>query len=67
MRVVVSHEGETLDALLWRATGRIDILAAVLDANPHLARLPILLPAGVRIAIPDPPKTPTRKVVRLWD
>jgi len=66
MTILVAHEGETLDALLWRALERTDITPQVLAANPHLATLPPLLPAGTRVTVP-PISTPTHtEIIRLW-
>ncbi len=41
---------------------------AVLEANPGLARRGPVLPAGVRIELPDLEETPPESgTVRLWD
>ena len=40
---VTTHDGDVLDALVWQHYGRSDVLAAVLEANPALAQLPIQL------------------------
>lgn len=66
---VVSTEGDMIDAMVHRATGRTaGTLELVLDANPHLARQPPVLPAGVTITIPDAAlKLPERPVFKLWE
>jgi phage tail protein X len=69
MRTVVTRDGDMLDALVWREVGRIaGALESVLDANPHIARLPPALPAGVAIVLPDAALAPPpRPVFRLWE
>lgn len=43
----------------------------MLEENPRLAEYPIVLPIGVAIILPDPPKVEARprvlKQVMLWD
>ncbi|MFZ5472452.1 tail protein X [Tepidimonas charontis] len=63
---IIAQEGETLDAALWRVLRRTDIAPQVLEANAQLARLPIKLPAGARILVPDLPEPPVQSIVRLW-
>lgn len=66
MRELIAHDGETLDALLWRALRRTDIAPQVLAANPQLAQLPAILPAGTKVVIPELPDPPAQAFVRLW-
>ena len=44
---VTTHDGDMLDELVWQHYGRSDVLAAVLEANPHLAQRPPVLSAGL--------------------
>jgi len=63
---VRSRDGDVLDDLVWRHYGRSDLLAAVLQANPALARLPPVLPAGLLIDLPDLALPLDAPVIRLW-
>ncbi len=63
---VITRDGDVLDALIWRHYGRGDVLAAVLEANPSLARLPPVLEAGLVIELPDLPLPVEAPVIRLW-
>ena len=70
--MLTAQQGDTLDALLWR--GRrlgSSALATVLAANPGLAALGAVLPAGIRVAVPATLTTrdtvPVRDLVQLWD
>lgn len=65
-----AHQGDTLDALLWREMrlGAAD-WPAVLEANPGLS-LNVVLPLGTSVMVPAAqtmPATPTRALVNLWD
>ncbi len=64
-----SLQGESLDALVWRAAGQgAAALAAVLAANPGLAAIGTALPEGTPVTIPDLPSTPAEvDLVQLWD
>jgi len=68
-KTVTTSEGDVLDALVYRATGRIaGALESTLDANPKLAKLPAVLPAGVSVVIPDAAfEQPTRPTFKLWE
>lgn len=67
--MVRSLQGDTLSAIVWRYIGRSSgNVEAVLDANPELANLPPVLPAGVQIRIPQLTTTTTAPAaLRLWD
>lgn len=65
-----AHQGDTLDALLWREMnlGPAD-WPAVLEANPGLS-LAVVLPIGTAVTVPTAqttPATPVRTLVNLWD
>lgn len=69
--LVRSLQGDTLSGIVWRTLGQSPgTVEAVLDANPHLAHLPPVLPAGVAVQLPAT-HTTTRPApvatVRLWD
>lgn len=68
-RAVTSEAGETLDMVCWRTLGTTGSVDAVLEANPGLAALGALLPAGTSIILPD--QTPSaatavRETIQLW-
>lgn len=68
--VMVEADGIALDRLLFEVMGREDLVPAVLDANPGLARLGPVLPVGTLIRIPAPPSAEaiaTAPSVKLWD
>lgn len=64
-------DGDMLDHLCWRHYGQEwDTVEIVLAANPGLAALGPVLPAGVTITLPyrqTHPTPPTVEVVRLFD
>lgn len=68
-QTVTSVDGDMLDAMVFRACGRTaGALELVLDANPHVARSPVVLLAGVVITIPDAAlQLPERPVFKLWE
>ncbi len=63
---LITRDGDVLDDLVWRHYGRNDVIAAVLDANPHLAQLPPVLVAGLLIELPDLPLPAEAPVIRIW-
>ena len=65
---VHAHQGDTLDCLLWRHTGRTAALVeATLLANPGLADLGDVLPHGTAIDMPDVAEQPQQEILKLWD
>jgi len=60
--------GDTVDLIAWRYYGALDGRQAeqLLAANPGLAELGAVLPAGVVILLPDLAATATTQGVRLW-
>lgn len=63
-----THQVETVDALCWRYYGRTQgAVEAVLQANPGLARLGLVLPQGLLVAMPDLPAPPAKQMTQLWD
>ncbi|MBA1289185.1 tail protein X [Pseudomonas japonica] len=65
---VQAQQGDTLDALCWRAYGRTaGVVEAVLAANPGLAGHGPVLPHGTPVRLPEqPPAAETRQMVNLW-
>nr|WP_298095964.1 tail protein X [uncultured Shinella sp.] len=58
-RIHITSDGEMADEIAWRAYGdRPEGLIALLEANPILARSPPMLPAGLRLVLPDLPEEP---------
>ncbi len=68
-RTEPANDGETLDALVWRTTGRGSAaIAQVLAANPGLAAQARVMPAGLEVTIPDAALAPpTAPLLQLWD
>ena len=71
--IVSALQNESLDALVWRATGQsgaggAGAVAIVLAANPGLAATGAALAEHTPVTIPDLPATAaTVDVVQLWD
>lgn len=65
----VTRDGDVLDAVVYAAYGQTGggVVEAVLLANPSLVDAPAILPAGVRITLPDIalPDTDTTAIT-LW-
>lgn len=67
-RRMLTREGDTVDQLALEAYGRTgETTEALLDANPDLAGLGPLLPAGLTITAPELAAEPALKRVRLWE
>ncbi|KQN29715.1 tail protein X [Sphingomonas sp. Leaf38] len=66
--VIRSQQGDTLDALIWRERGLAAAnLAPVLTANPGLAGLGAVLPAGTAVTVPaTAPAVTVRDIIQLW-
>ncbi len=66
-RTAHARQGDTLDALLHRHTGRTaGNTEATLAANPGLADLGAVLPMGTAVRIATTPAAP-RELIQLWD
>ena len=61
-------DGDMLDAICHVQLGSVAHLPAVLAANPHLAGLGPIYPAGVVIQLPNlaPAEPVARGQIRLW-
>lgn len=64
-----SKQNDVLDDVVFRFYGDTAnrIVEIVLEANPGLADLGPVLPAGVDIELPDRPATAAKTITRLWD
>lgn len=62
-------DGDVIDAVCRRYYGReAGAVEAVLEANPGLAELGPVLPAGTLVELPDLPRPlETIETVKLWD
>jgi len=66
----IAQDGETLDALCWRALGSTaGVTEQALQLNSGLAALGPRLPEGTIVELPeiDEAARPTRETVQLWD
>ena len=73
---VVKREGVSLDLACWLhyhvgknsrgelPTGTVE---RVLNTNPEIAWLPLHLPLGTKLTMPELPVEKKNSVVRLWD
>jgi phage tail protein X len=68
--IYVTRGGEVLDFICHTVFGKTaSVVEEVLELNPHLAELPAVLPEGVEIVLPSPPRSarPERREISLWD
>jgi phage tail protein X len=65
---IITSDGDMLDAVCKRRYGRESVVPLVLEANPHLAKQPAILTAGLKVILPDLPETPEANPpeIRLW-
>ncbi|MDQ7733768.1 tail protein X [Halomonas sp. SpR1] len=68
-RVTHAHQGETLDALLYRVYGKTaDITEQALQLNPHLVNQGPILREGTPVTLPPPPDArATKPPLQLWN
>lgn len=65
---VYAMQGDTLDLLCVRYYGRTaGVVEAVLQANPGLSALGVILPHGTAVDLPDVDTSPTAETLNLWD
>lgn len=67
MKIYTTKDGDVLDAICWRHYGRTaGVFEKVLVSNRHLAEMPAVLPAGIKINLPiiDEPKS--NQKIKLW-
>ncbi|WP_263264885.1 tail protein X [Pseudomonas sp. RIT-PI-S] len=67
-RQALAQQGDTVDALCWRAYGRTaGMVERVLEANPGLADHGAVLPHGTPVQLPDDAPLAERKEhIQLW-
>lgn len=69
-RIVYAHQGETLDALLYRVYGKTAaITEQTLQLNPRLAEQGPVMREGTPVTLPPPPETRETKPpkIQLWN
>ena len=68
VRYYHSKDGDTADSIAWAVYGRQDggLVETILEANAGLADRGPVLPAGLRLVIPDAPEPAATATVRLW-
>lgn len=67
-RAVYTRQGDTLDQLVHRHTGRTaGNTEATLAANPAIAALGAILPMGTPVQIVTAPAAARADVINLWD
>ncbi|CAM6485701.1 Phage tail protein [Escherichia coli] len=65
---VYAMQGDTLDALCARYYGRTEgVVETVLQANPGLSELGVILPHGTAIDLPDVASLPVTETINLWE
>jgi len=69
MAIVRANQNETVDAICWRHYGRTaGVTEAVLEANPGLADIGIVLPTGHPVILPELEEQAEQVgTVNLWD
>lgn len=67
--VYITHQNEMVDAICRRAYGdESGFVEMLLEANPGLSAMPVPLPAGTQIILPDIPlRQDSAQLVSLWD
>ncbi len=61
-------QGDTLDAICARYYGRTEgVVETVLEANPGLSELSIILPHGTVLELPDVDSAPATETINLWE
>lgn len=66
--MVITQDGDTVDAVCWRVYGQtIGLVEQVYELNPGLSKLPVILPAGVTIRLPkNMSQNQKKERVKLW-
>lgn len=64
-----TKDGDTVDYIAWKFYGSTanKVAEAVLEANAGLADQGPVLPAGIRITLPEVAAPATTQGVKLWD
>jgi len=59
---------QMLDEICYRHYGsEVGTVEWVLGLNPHLAHLPLILPEGTVLFLPEKREDSTKKEIKLWD
>jgi len=66
MTIYRTRDGDMLDQVCKAVYGSEAMVTAVLDANPHLADLGPVYPAGTVITLPDVAAPVATGAIRLW-
>lgn len=71
-RTVISHDGDVLDAIIWRNLGNCNdsLLLTVYGLNPGLCEAGAVLPAGREVILPAEIPAEDSNVdtgFKLWD
>ena len=68
MQTYRTSDGDTLDYIAWKYYQTLDgrVVEQLLDANPGIADLCPVLPAGVLVKMPDIAPQQQEQGVRLW-
>lgn len=69
MTQYMTSEGDTADYIAWKHYGTQDgrVVEQLVDANPGLADMGPVLPAGVLVSLPEIELQTEAQAVRLWD
>ncbi|MCV2535106.1 tail protein X [Enterobacter wuhouensis] len=63
-----SLQGDTLDAICARYYGRTEgVVETVLEANPGLSELGVILPHGTVIELPEVSSSAVTEIINLWE
>lgn len=65
----ITKQGDMLDVIANQLYGErsADSVARILAINPRLCEQPALLPAGIKIIMPERTLALTQQEVKLWD
>lgn len=66
---VITKQGDTVDLLCWQVYGTTSgMVEKVTEANPKLAFMPVILPLGTLVEMPEFASVkPETTQVQLWD
>lgn len=69
MTTYITNDGDSADEIAWKHYGRQDqqVVEQLLEANPGLADYGPILPANVRVELPEAVKPTVIPGVKLWD
>jgi phage tail protein X len=71
MIAYTTKDGDVLDSICWKYYGStssfsMGTVEKVLEANRHLANLPAIFAAGVKIILPDLTPEEETESIKLW-